>query len=101
MVKLSDICHKTLVNLYHVYHKTHHPTYSSALSSNISQKIKRYKIMKRQFKRWWSTIPLVSTKWAKTSHLNSLNTKTITRTYDVVFSYCLDRNCACNDVKVG
>jgi hypothetical protein len=30
-------------------------------------------IMKRKFKRWWSTIPPISTKQKFTSYLNSLN----------------------------
>jgi len=34
--------------------------------------------MKRQFKQWWSIIPLTSTKQTITSHLNSLNTKKTT-----------------------
>ena len=31
--------------------------------------------MKRKFKKWLSTIQLVSTKWTPTSYLKSLNTK--------------------------
>jgi hypothetical protein len=33
-----------------------------------------YRIMKRKYKQWWSTIPSISTKRTITSHLNSLNT---------------------------
>jgi hypothetical protein len=37
----------------------------------------------RKFKRWWSTIPLMSTKRTITSHLKSLNTKRRTTEYYV------------------
>ena len=35
-------------------------------------------IMKRMYKQWWSTIPLISTKWIITSHLNHWIKKTTT-----------------------
>ena len=38
-------------------------------------------IMKRMYKQWWSTIPLISTKWIITSHLNHWIKKTTT--YDM------------------
>ena len=40
--------------------------------------------MKRKFKQWWSSIPLISTKWTITSHLNWTHWKQRkTTTYDV------------------
>jgi len=33
-------------------------------------KYKFSKIMKREFKQWWSTTPPISTKWTIASHLN-------------------------------
>jgi hypothetical protein len=50
---------------YYMYHTTIH--------------VRVLLIMKRTFKRWYSTIPSISAKQTITSHLNSLNTtKTIT-----------------------
>jgi hypothetical protein len=40
-------------------------------------------IMKRKFQQGLSTIPSISTKWAITSHINSLNTKKGEIKYDI------------------
>ena len=45
--------------------------------------LKVQKCMKRMFKQLWSTILPISTKRTTISHLNSLNTKKKTTTYDI------------------
>jgi len=58
-----------------------------------------YQIMKRKFKRWWSTIQPISSKRTITSDLHSLNTKKTT-TYDVeIPGPCLGQAQKCGGVK--
>jgi len=51
------------------------------LSVLASAHVSPYRIMKRKFKQWWSTIPTISTKQTTISHFKSLSIekKTMTR----------------------